>query len=93
MTRDIVVSNLSVVNTDGIKYTLESPEITMKFRGTQRSIQFIYENPTYVLASVDLNYLKNVTGTVSVPVTISVASALAGSVYELGEYTIDVTIE
>ncbi|MBQ2765410.1 MAG: hypothetical protein IJF48_00300 [Clostridia bacterium] len=93
VTRDIVVSNLSVVNTDGIKYTLESPEITVKFRGTQRSIQFIYENPTYVLASVDLNYLKNVTGTVSVPVTISVASALAGSVYELGEYTIDVTIE
>ncbi len=93
VTRDIVVSNLSVVNTDGISYTLESPEITVKFRGTQRSIQFIYENPTYVKASVDLNYLKNVTGTVSVPVTVSVANALAGSVYELGEYTIDVTIE
>ena len=94
VTRDIVVKNLSVINTDGISYTLESPEITVKFRGTQRSIQFLVDDPTaYVSATVDLDYLGNVDGTVSVPVTITLDSALSGSVYELGKYTIDVTIK
>ena len=93
ITRDVVVSNLSVVNTDGIDYELESPEITVKFRGTQRAIQFLFEDDGYVTATVDLDYLSSVTGTVSVPVTISLDSALEGSLYELGEYTIDVTIK
>ncbi|MBQ8250211.1 MAG: hypothetical protein IJY93_10105 [Clostridia bacterium] len=93
--RDVVidVSNLSVVNTDDIEYEFAVSEITVKFRGTQRSIQFLLEDPQNIIATVDLDYLGNVTDSVSVPVTVSVASALSGSVYELGEYTIDVIIK
>ena len=93
--RDVVidVSKLSVINTDDIDYEFAASEITVRFRGTQRSIQFLLEDSKNIIATVDLDYLSNVSGSVSVPITISVASALAGSVYELGEYTIDVTIK
>ncbi len=91
--RDVVVSNLSVINTDGIAYELESPQITVKFRGTPRSIQFLFDDPDFVTATVNLDYLSNIKGTVSVPVAISFNDALAGSIYELGEYTLDVTIK
>ncbi len=91
--RDVVVSNLSVINTDGIEYELESPQITVRFRGTPRSIQFLFDDPDFVTATVNLDYLSNVTGTVSVPVSISFSDALAGSIYELGEYTLDVKVK
>ncbi len=93
--RDVVidVSRLSVINTDDIEYEFAASEITVKFRGTQRSIKFLLEDPENITATVDLDYLGSVTGSVSVPVSIAVANALSGSVYELGEYTIDVIIK
>ncbi len=93
--RDVVIdaANLSVINTDDLEYEFASSEITVKFRGTQRSIQFLLEDPENITATVDLDYLANVTGAVSVPITVSVTNALSGSVYELGEYTIDVIIK
>lgn len=89
-TREVVVSNLSVVNTGSLDYTLESPTIVVKFRGTRTLLSLLNQNN--ITATIDLGYLNNTTGTVSVPVTISVASTLAGSVYEIGEYKMDVTI-
>ncbi len=89
-TRDVVVSNLSVVNTGSLRYTIDSPSIVVKFRGTRTLLSLLNQNN--VTATIDLGYLNNSSGTVSVPVTISVSNTLSGSVYEIGEYEIDVTI-
>ena len=90
VTRELVVTNLSVVNTGSLDYTLESPTISVKFRGTRTLLSLLNQNN--ITATIDLGYLNNSSGTVSVPVTISVASTLSGSVYEIGEYKMNVTI-
>ncbi|MBE6610947.1 MAG: hypothetical protein E7632_00525 [Ruminococcaceae bacterium] len=89
-TREIVVSSLTVVNPNSLKYSLGSPTINVSFRGPRSLITLLNKNN--VTATVDLGYLNNASGTVSVPVTISVTNVLAGSVYEIGEYKMDVTI-
>ena len=89
-TRNIEITNISVLNPNNLDYTLESDSITVCFRGTRTLLSFLNSNT--VTATIDLGYLNNASGTVSVPVTISVASAIAGNVYEIGEYKMDVTI-
>lgn len=89
-TREVVVSNLSVVNTGSLKYTIDSPNIVVKFRGARTFLSLLNQNN--ITATIDLGYLNNASGTVSVPVTITVSNTLSGNVYEIGEYKIDVTI-
>ena len=89
-TREIEITNISVLNPNNLDYTLASDSITVCFRGTRTLLSFLNSNT--VTATIDLGYLNNASGTVSVPVTISVASAIAGNVYEIGEYQMDVTI-
>jgi hypothetical protein len=89
-TREIVVPSLTVVNPNNLSYSMESDSINVTFRGPRSLVTLLNKNN--VTATVDLGYLNNATGTVYVPVTISVASVLVGSVYEIGEYKMDVTI-
>ncbi len=90
-TREIVVSNITVSNPNGLYYTLESEYLNVTFRGPRSLVSLL--NRSNVTASIDLGYLNNAFGTVSVPVTISVADVLSGSVYEIGEYKMNVSIE
>lgn len=89
-TRAMLVTNLRVVNPSNLSYELASPEIAVQFRGTRTLLSLLSQNN--VTATIDLGYLNNTKGTFSVPVTVSVSSTLSGSVYEIGEYKIDVTI-
>lgn len=89
-TREIVVPSLTVVNPNNLNYSMETDSINVTFRGPRSLVSLLNKNN--VTATVDLGYLNNASGTVSVPVTISVASVLVGSVYEIGEYKMDVTI-
>ena len=43
--------------------------------------------------TLDLGYLNKTSGTVSVPVTVNVQSTLSGKVYEIGDYSMNVTIK
>ena len=90
-TRTVVISNLTVINPNSLNYELQSNEINVVFRGKKDFLNML--NSNNVMARIDLGYLNNTAGTVSVPVNISVVTALAGSVYEIGEYKIDVTIK
>ena len=45
-----------------------------------------------ITANFDISYLTNSSGTVEVPVTFTIADALSASVYEIGEYKVNVTI-
>ena len=89
-TRELEVTNISVLNPNNLDYTLADDSITVCFRSTKNLLSLL--NSNNVTATIDLGYLNNASGTVSVPVTISVVSALAGHVYEIGEYKMDVTI-
>jgi YbbR domain-containing protein len=89
-TYDIVVTNITVKNPNNLNYTIDTTSLNVRFRGTSTLLRYL--NPNNIMATLDLGYLNNASGTVSVPVTISVKSDLAGSVYEIGEYKIDVTI-
>ncbi len=89
-TREIVVTNLSVLNPNGLNYKLESGSLNVKFRGARSLLSLLSSNN--ITATLDLGYLNKASGTVSVPVTVQVTSALEGSVYEIGAYKLDVTI-
>ena len=90
-TRDIIVSNITVKNPNDLDYTIDTATIKVRFRGIQSLLNMLNSNT--VSASIDLGYLNKSTGTVSVPVSITINDALAGSVYEIGEYKLDVTIK
>lgn len=89
-TREIVVSGITVLNPNNLSYTLEDQSINVRFRGTKSLLALL--NSSNVTATIDLGYLTTTAGKVSVPVTISVASALSDSVYEIGEYKMNVQI-
>lgn len=89
-TRSLVVTNLSISNPNDLNYELASSSITVTFRGTYSKLMLL--GSSNVTANIDLGYLTNSSGTVEVPVTFTLSDALSGSVYELGEYTMGVTI-
>lgn len=91
-TREVYITNLVVNNPNGLKLTC--PEgITVKFRGSKASLDLI--SSSNVTATIDAASCPKQAGTYEVPVAITVANALKGSVYEIsdgGEYTVDVTV-
>lgn len=89
-TRDIVVSNISVSNPNGLDYKLDTASMTVKFRGSPSKLQMLSQSN--ITANVDLGYLPNTAGTVEVPVTFTIAEALSASVYEIGDYKLNVII-
>lgn len=89
-TRDLVVSNIVVTNPNNLNYSLDTASLTVKFRGAYSKLQMLSQSN--IVANIDISYLTNSSGTVEVPVTFTIADALSASVYEIGEYKINVTI-
>ncbi len=89
-TRDVVVSNFAVTNPNGLNFERDTESLTVRFRGTYSKLMLLGTNN--ITANIDLSYLTNSSGTVEVPVTFTLSDALSGSVYEIGEYKIGVTI-
>lgn len=89
-TRKVLITNLNRLNPNGIKFS--HPEgIEVTFRGTETALALLSSNN--VVATIDLGACPNVPNTYEVPVKIEVVKALADSVYEIGSYTIAVTVE
>lgn len=89
-TREIIVSNIAVNNPNNLNCTLDTASLTVKFRGAPSKLQMLSQSN--ITANVDLSYLNSNSGTVEVPVSFTIAEALSASVYELGEYKINVTV-
>lgn len=89
-TRDLVVSNIVVTNPNNLNYSLDTASLTVRFRGAYSKLQMLSQSN--ITANVDISYLTNSSGTVEVPVTFTIADALSASVYEIGEYKVNVTI-
>lgn len=89
-TREVAVTNFVIQNSSGLKFSREAG-ISVTFRGTKTALALL--NANNITAQIDLGACPNVPGVYEVPVSITVTKALADSVYEVGEYTMDVTVE
>lgn len=90
-TKKLNVTDINVVNPNGLEYTLEHNSLTVTFRGTKTMLDML--SSRNVSLTLDLGYLNKTSGTVSVPVTVNVQSTLSGKVYEIGDYSMNVTIK
>lgn len=90
-TKKLNVTDINVVNPNGLEYTLERNSLTVTFRGTKTMLDML--SSRNVSLTLDLGYLNKTAGTVSVPVTVNVQSTLSGKVYEIGDYSMNVTIK
>lgn len=90
-TKKLNVTDINVVNPNGLEYTLERNSLTITFRGTKTMLDML--SSRNVSLTLDLGYLNKTSGTVSVPVTVNVQSTLSGKVYEIGDYSMNVTIK
>lgn len=89
-TREVVVTNFLRLNPGNIDYSHDSG-ISITFRGTKTALALLTSNN--ITAQIDLGSCPNKPGVYKIPVTITVTKALSDSVYEVGEYTMDVTVE
>ncbi len=90
-TKKLNVTDINVVNPNGLEYSLERNSLTVTFRGTKTMLDML--SSRNVSLTLDLGYLNKTSGTVSVPVTVNVQSTLSGKVYEIGDYSMNVTIK
>lgn len=90
-TKKLNVTDINVVNPNGLEYTLERNSLTVTFRVTKTMLDML--SSRNVSLTLDLGYLNKTSGTVSVPVTVNVQSTLSGKVYEIGDYSMNVTIK
>ncbi len=89
-TSTVVVTNITILNPNNLMYTSEESSLNVTFRGPSSLLSLL--NSTLVSATIDLGYLNNAAGSYAVPVSITLTSALEGSVYEIGEYKMNVYI-
>ena len=89
-TREVVITNFLRLNPNGLNFSHDAG-ISVTFRGTRTSLALL--NSNNVTAQIDLGACPDEPGVYEVPVLITVTRALSDSVYEIGEYTMDVTVE
>ncbi len=90
-TRDIYVDNVEIKNPEGLDYSVKQDGINVTLRGSTGSLALVNEDN--VLLTADLSYYSKGTGKVTVPVTVGIPAGLSGSVYEIGEYSLEIEIK
>lgn len=90
-TRDIYVDNVEFKNPNGLVYSTKQEGVNLTLRGSSGSLALVNEDNVTITA--DLSYYSKGTGKVTVPLTVSMPSGLSGSVYEIGEYSLEVEIK
>lgn len=85
------VSNITVNNPNRLNYRIETESLNVTLRGTAEALSALEADD--IIASVDLSSLSNSSGTMTLPVTISVPSGdEANKTYEIGTYSVSVRI-
>ena len=89
-TKELVVNDITINNPRDTNAVLLSDAIIVVLRGPAQYINYI--NSSNVSAVVDLSSVGNVTGEISVPVTVKVVDYYKDYVYAVGDYTMSVRI-
>lgn len=90
-TRDIYVDNVDIKNPEGLDYSVKQDGVNITLRGNSGSLALV--NADNIVLSADLSYYTKGTGKVTVPVNVSIPTGLSGSVYEIGEYSLEIEIK
>ncbi len=86
----VIIPNdkIKVKNPNSLKYSIKEDSITVKLRGSPDGLKKASAD-TELKATVDLSYLDSGAGQVTSPVVLELPSG----VWELGEYSVTVTVE
>ena len=91
-TKELVVDRITVNNPKGLDYELQNDTLNVTVRGKEMYLNYL--SPSDIEAVIDLSYLSNASGTISVPASIRFASSFAdGNVYEIGDYKVSVKLK
>lgn len=88
-TRTLTVSDFVLNNPNGLSASILTENLSVTVRGPEQTVRFL--TPAAITASVDLTAEKQSEGKVTLPVSFTFASGYGG-VYELGSYTLSVSI-
>lgn len=89
-TKSITVSEFKVTNPEKLEYKIDTENINIELRGKTSQINKITDED--ITLTVDLTGYKSGAGKVTLPVTVTVSDEYSDTVYELGTYTVDVTL-
>lgn len=90
--KTLVVNTVEINNPGGIDCELITQSVAVRFRGAPDALILLEEENVTVTA--DISTVVNASGVITVPVTVKTSFAGAtGSVYELGEYTVELRIK
>ncbi len=90
-TRDIYVDNVDIKNPDGLVYSVKQDGVNLTLRGSSGSLALV--NADNITVTADLSYYSKGTGKVTVPLAVNMPAGLSGSVYEIGEYSLEIEIK
>ncbi len=89
-TKELVIDDITVINPSGLDYELMTTSVTIKVRGASTFLSYISSENIEAIA--DLSNIKNVNGTVIVPLTFSISRLYSSNVYEIGSYSVSVKV-
>ncbi len=88
-TKSIGIDDIKVKGGKNIDYAIQTASVNVTLRGTSEALEKIEEED--IEAVVDLSGFSETTGTISAPLTITVKDS-SGTVYAIGEYSVQVKI-
>jgi len=89
-TKSIVIDKFNVINPNGLKYELQKENVSVLIRGETSLLNYI--TAASIKATIDLSSLKNVSGTILVPISFYFDGVYDQNVYELDSYSIPIKI-
>jgi len=92
-TKTISVNTVNINNPSGIDCEIITTSVAVKFRGAPDALICLEEENVTVTADIS-TVAANVSGVITLPVTIDISiPEVSSSVYELGEYTVELRIK
>ncbi len=90
-TKDIVIDDILVNNPNELSYELIDNFINLKIRGQETLLPFI--SADNIIATIDLGNITGSSGSLSVPVSITITGTTTSAIYEIGDYKATVNIK
>ncbi len=91
-TKTLIINTVNINNPSGVDCELITTSVAVNFRGAPDALMLLGEENVTVTA--DISTVVNATGVITVPVSVDVSiPESTASVYELGEYTVELRIK
>lgn len=88
--KPLSISTIQVENPNNLKFDIQTNVLDVNIRC--QDYYYNYLNPNVISATINLNYSPETTGTFEVPVNIAINGIYTSYAYEVGTYSVTVTI-